>query len=77
MYNYVLTSYVYLLFLQRSYPGSADEADNITDEELEGKNVTLTAVCATVNSLLWTLTTRKTFSCLVYTLAFYCSIIVY
>ena len=25
------------LFWQRSHPGSADEADNITDEEFEGK----------------------------------------
>ena len=28
----------FLIFsLQRSHPGSADEADNITDEEIEGE----------------------------------------
>ena len=26
-------------FSQRSHPGSADEADNITDEELEGEGL--------------------------------------
>lgn len=34
--NYVFPNFFLPAVLQRSHPGSADEADNITDEELEG-----------------------------------------
>ena len=32
-----MVTFVLPLHSQRSHPGSADEAENITDEELEGK----------------------------------------